>query len=83
MSEFADDMEEYGPAFPLVVTPGDQGHFGMRLRDYLACHASDKDVSLTMTDYYEQNYTREDYQPITRQQARYMFADAMLEARSK
>lgn len=74
-----------GPAFPDGSTNewGNANRGGMRLRDYFACHASDHDVSMTITEYYEENYTREDYRPITRQQARYIFADAMLEARSK
>lgn len=70
------------PAFPYDA-PGGARSSGMTLRDYLACHASDHDVSMTITLYYEENYTREDYRPITRQQARYIFADAMLEAKRK
>lgn len=66
-----------GPAFPCELSTRFQG---MTLRDYFAAKASDADVGEIMFchfDYYTDQYT------ITRQQARYMHADAMLSERAK
>ena len=45
---------------------------GMTLRDYMAIHASEGDINRVL-----------EYNMITRQQARYMHADAMLAERNK
>ena len=45
---------------------------GMTLRDYMAIHASEDDINRVL-----------EYNMITRQQARYMHADAMLLERDK
>ena len=45
---------------------------GMTLRDYMAIHASEADIARVL-----------EYNMITRQQARYMHADAMLLERDK
>ena len=45
---------------------------GMTLRDYMAIHASECDINRVL-----------EYNMITRQQARYMHADAMLAERNK
>lgn len=45
---------------------------GMTLRDYMAIHASEEDINRVL-----------EYNMITRQQARYMHADAMLQERNK
>ena len=45
---------------------------GMTLRDYMAIHASEGDINRVL-----------EYNMITRQQARYMHADAMLLERDK
>jgi len=45
---------------------------GMTLRDYMAIHASEEDIARVL-----------EYNMTTRQQARYMHADAMLLERAK
>ena len=45
---------------------------GMTLRDYMAIHASEEDINRVL-----------EYNKITRQQARYMHADAMMQERAK
>ncbi len=45
---------------------------GMTLRDYMAIHASEEDINRVL-----------EYNMTTRQQARYMHADAMLRERNK
>ena len=45
---------------------------GMTLRDYMAIHASEEDIARVL-----------EYNMTTRQQARYMHADAMLAERDK
>ena len=71
-----------GPAFPTSHSPQYPSELtgGMTLRDYFAAKASDADVGEIMSchfDYYTDQYT------ITRQQARYMHADAMLSERAR
>ena len=84
-----------GPAFPTeggrTVMSGNTMHKtlpsdGMTLRDYFAAKASDGDVSAIMAEH----MVSEDFGTIvishcsiTRQQARYMHADAMLLERAK
>lgn len=76
-----------GPAFPVPLNPGAsyQGHEpydGMTLRDYFAVNATDGDISDIMCKHTETCYhTNVVSYKITRQQARYMHADAMLKAR--
>lgn len=77
--------ENGGPAFPsandveigLITT---SGHAGMTLRDYFAAKASDGDVGEIMSRHFDHD---SDEYTITRQQARYMHADAMLAARNE
>ena len=56
--------------------PRDQSDYsenrGMTLRDYMAIHASEDDIARVL-----------EYNMTTRQQARYMHADAMLAERAK
>lgn len=56
--------------------PRGQGDYsenrGMTLRDYMAIHASEEDIARVL-----------EYNMTTRQQARYMHADAMLAERAK
>jgi len=80
--------ENGGPAFPQEVryiTPNQQtGSYGpcggMTLRDYFAAKASDGDIGEIMSRHFY--YDRDEY-TITRQQARYIHADAMLAARNE
>lgn len=86
-----------GPAFSAYVQTDAEfnGHnqgketitlTGMTLRDYFATKASDKEVDLIMDDHFV-DYEVTDFgvghkrYSITRQQARYIHADEMLEAR--
>jgi hypothetical protein len=52
----------------------------MTLRDYFAAKASDGDIGEIMSRHFY--YDRDEY-TITRQQARYIHADAMLAARNE
>lgn len=60
-----------GPAFPSTLQHNGwlDKESGMSLRDYFAVHASDKDIQYYLGD------------GRSREQARYLYADAMLEAR--
>lgn len=63
-----------GPAFPIkgpVMTSDEQG---MTLRDYFAVRASEQDINVILCFAPEH---------LTRAQARYRYADAMLEARKQ
>ena len=79
-------MRDGGPAFPMHVHIQSDDlsavdETGMSLRDYLAIHASDKDV-----DKYSQPGTEQVKGFVTvlsRAEARYRFADAMLKARKE
>jgi len=53
---------------------------GMSLRDYFAAKASDGDVGEVMSRYFDHD---SDCYTISRQQARYICADAMLASRDK
>ena len=77
-----------GPAFPMPPSqrnPMEVQYFdpstapGMSLRDYFAIHASDKDVE------YMQNigFNGEKCRPPSVEEARFMFADAMIAERNK
>lgn len=69
-----------GPAFPVPGLMDDAEFNGMTLRDYFAAKASDKDIECIIVE--SSVWVGEYLQPtITRQQARYRHADAMLEAR--
>lgn len=79
-----------GPAFP---TPryerGDMYSLGMTLRDYLAARASEEDIQRHLTGMVKVIVGQNEKGPIyeyqqafrSREQARYRWADAMLEAR--
>ena len=71
-----------GPAFPQSTTIGDvpETVWGMTLRDWFATHASEQDVERYREytlgpDMYSDGYT------YTREQAKYRYADAMIQAR--
>ncbi|MNR44118.1 hypothetical protein D3C85_1628220 [compost metagenome] len=82
----SDCKSEY--AFPPHYNPrsGNIMH-GMLLRDYFAVKASDSDVDAVMCDYIVTTRLTTPRRPvhctysITRQQARYIHADRMMEAR--
>ena len=63
-----------GPAFGELQQVGDVAmrDGGLSIRDYFAVHASEEDIARVL-----------EYNMITRQQARYMHADAMLLERAK
>lgn len=83
MSEFTDVVDEFKPAFPVVVGPDSEAAMGISIRDYFAVHATDADVGRVVNDYYTANHSSEEYFPLTRAQARYIFADEMLKARKE
>lgn len=59
---------------------------GMTLRDYMAIHASEDDVQYVMRAYTKQKMVVGEYRDccsISRLQARYLHADAMLAERDK
>ncbi len=78
-----------GSAFPTVEanyhnenTRGD----GLSVRDYMAIHASEDDVQYVMRAYTKQKMVVGEYRDccsISRLQARYLHADAMLAERDK
>lgn len=73
------EQNDGGPAFPTEVEHLDNGdtvlHHGMSLRDYFAIHAHADAVASFVGS--QADYVR---QPIS---SRYLFADAMLEARKR
>lgn len=71
-----------GPAFPTVYAnlEGHYGTTGLSMRDYFAAKASDADVGEIMGRHFD--FDTDEY-TITRQQARYIHADAMLAERAK
>lgn len=81
------EKENGGPAFPFPVLHGNDSPEGMSLRDYFAVHASDEDVENVMHRNSEWvdigGYEGYLSCKITRQQARYIHADAMLQEREK
>lgn len=75
-----------GPAFPCQYqgdTRSDAS--GISMRDYIAIHATDGDIDDAMAPYLDTGLYSETrgLSGITRQQARYMHADAMLAERAK
>jgi len=71
-----DQTNDGGPAFSGTDAKGFVSE-GMSLRDYFASHASDSDVERWM-EIYSFNGT-----PITEEEAKYAYADAMLAERQK
>jgi hypothetical protein len=72
-----------GPAFP-VVFDGNIKSNGMSLRDYFATHASEEDISEIMCRLENTEFDGcERVFKITRQQAKFIHADAMLKERGK
>ena len=65
--------ETGGPAFPSHGSMGEVTHEGMTLRDWFAAHASDNDIAAAKNEVPDRM--------MTRPQARYYVADAMLRAR--
>jgi hypothetical protein len=68
-----------GPAFPSHGSMGEVAHEGMTLRDYMAIHASEDDVSDAAEEAFGMDGRA--YPRNWRQVARYFHADAMLAAR--
>lgn len=67
-------INDGGPAFPFQDGYGRVS--GMTLRDWFATHATDADISAIQARHEHELGTK-----VTRQQARYIHADAMLAAR--
>jgi hypothetical protein len=72
-------INDGGPAFPIADVPYPNGNVqpgwnGMTLRDWFATHATDADIAAIQTPPHGA-------QNITRYEARYIHADAMLKAR--
>ena len=64
-----------GPAFP-IGSGDERDGIGMSMRDWFATHASEEDIKQHLTWHAEGTvFSR------TREQARYHYADAMIEAR--
>lgn len=81
MSE--DKIQDGGPAFPALPEHGvNDGEPGMTLRDFFAANATDGDVEEVMISYMRAAQ-RDGIIPahVTRAQARYLHADAMIKAR--
>jgi hypothetical protein len=66
-------INDGGPAFPRHAY---DGHDGMTLRDYFASQATDADIAAIRARHEHELGTK-----ITREQVRYIHADAMLRAR--
>jgi hypothetical protein len=65
-----------GSAFPIPETDGNTCSFGMTLRDWFATQASEADIK-----YWQRDGEPSDPTFYTREEARYLFADAMLRVR--
>ena len=82
-------LKDGGPAYPVVGANGPYGSgddvtIGMSLRDYMAIHADNYDIALIMErDENVENTPIGRLATITREQARYIHADAMLKAREE
>jgi len=82
-------IDDGGPAFARnghIVKPDGKlynelqfAQCGMSLRDYIAIHASEKDIE----HHIYAGGSKETHRPRTRVQARYHFADAMIQARKE
>ena len=74
------NLGDGGPAFPIPYGQVmSESGMGMSLRDFIANHASEKDVE-------EHKYVYPGSPPmvtLTREQAKYAYADAMLKARNE
>ncbi len=74
-------MRDGGPAFPIVVDSGpEEDRFyeeGMSLRDWFAAMANEEDID------HWRHKTGKTYANTSREEARYLFADAMLVVRGK
>lgn len=82
----SENKDNGGPAFPLVEPAGEMCSVsaGMSLRDYFACHASDEDLKTQaniMRESQRKQYGVAVLPDNWTSVARYMHADAMLEAR--
>lgn len=62
---------------------------GLTIRDYFAAHAAEKDIMSMVNQHFEDHHKvsthtgNEAYVPLTRAEARYLWADQMLAVRSK
>jgi len=79
------DVNDGGPAFPFgqiseITGQPINGYFapGMTLRDWFATHATEEDIWAIQNPPHPASI---DYRQITRYEARYLHADAMLRAR--
>jgi hypothetical protein len=83
----SENVNDGGRAFPFAYETESTRHisYGMTLRDYFAAHASDADIDKFMPETIGDRIRmeKEDGQKRTRQRARYLHADAMIEARGK
>ena len=79
-----ENKDNGGPAFPFVDSASPHEHQGMSLRDYFACHASDEDLK-TQANILRESQRKQYGVAVLPDnwtaQARYLHADAMLEAR--
>lgn len=69
---------EFKQAGDLAIKVG-----GISVRDYFAASATDGDILDLRHEHYINNGANLDFAPLTRSQARYMLADAMLAERAK
>lgn len=68
------------------IEPGTTSYYpGMTLRDYFAAKANEKDIVDMIHAHFLSEHARNhnEYVPLTRQQARFAHADAMLAERAK
>jgi len=89
------EKETGGPAFPFIDSASPLEHSGMTLRDYFAAKATDEDVRQYINDYSQMvdgfyfSVATGKPEPTkmptkrTREQAKYIYADAMLKAREQ
>ena len=70
------EINDGGPAFPVLSVE----HTGMTLRDWFASHASEQDIEDHALG--ELRASGRSYNHRSREQAKYAYADAMLQARS-
>lgn len=71
--------DDGGPAFPCFLNEEHPEHKpGMPLRDWFATNAVESDIAYWQTDAW-----RKSLKNITREQARYRYADAMIAARKE
>jgi len=80
--EFQDSLVVHTPVPSPVAAPALTA-YEQDLRDDFAIAALDGDVMDAINVHFENNYEKPGFKALTRVEARYIFADAMLEARKK